>query len=223
LSALSLRLNWIFQSLIAFIPYLLTGLCAGTLVLGLGFFLVRFLLWKWLLPIEKSWLLTLKALANPTLDRYMTGLTFLAQGQVTLPLLVLVGGILTYRDNAVAALILAIALGGSWFLNGIFKSFFRRKRPNLWASTKQLMDYSYPSGHAMSAISFYGLLAANLTNYLNIPLALTAILAAGITLGVGFSRVYLGAHWPTDVLSGWIAGGIWLGVCLQGLQQISAV
>jgi undecaprenyl-diphosphatase len=219
----SLRFAWVFQSLIEFIPYLLTGLCAGAVALTLGFSVVRLWLWDWLLPIEKSWLLALKSLSNPTLDRYMIGLTFLAQGQVTLPLLVLIGGILSYRDRPVAALILAIALAGSWFLNGIFKSFFRRKRPNLWASANQLMDYSYPSGHAMSAISFYGLLAVNLTNYLNIPLAITAIFAACITLGVGFSRIYLGAHWPTDVLSGWVAGGIWLGVCLQGLHQISRV
>ncbi len=220
---LSLRFSWLFQSLIAFIPYLLAGIFAGALVLALGFFLVRFLLWKWLLPIEKSCLLKLKTLANPTLDRYMFGLTLLAQGQITIPLLIVIGGIFIYQDNAVATLILAIALGGSWFLNGIFKYFFRRKRPNLWASAKQLMDYSYPSGHAMSAISFYGLLAANLTNYLNIPLALTATLATCITLGVGFSRMYLGAHWPTDVLSGWIAGGIWLEVCLQGLHKITGV
>lgn len=220
-SDFSLRLVWVFQSLIEFIPYLLIGLVAGATVLTLGFLIARFWLWDWLLPIEKSWLLTLKGLSNPTLDRYMIGITFLAQGQVTLSLLALVGGILIYQDNAVAALILAIALAGSWLLNGIFKSFFRRQRPNLWASANQLMDYSYPSGHAMSAISFYGLLAADLTNYLSIPLPLTAILAGGITLGVGFSRVYLGAHWPTDVLSGWIAGGIWLGACLQGLYQIS--
>jgi undecaprenyl-diphosphatase len=85
------------------------------------------------------------------------------------------------------------------------------------------MDYSYPSGHAMSAISFYGLLAANLTHCLSIPLGITAPLATGLTLGVGFSRVYLGVHWPTDVLSGWIAGGIWLGACLYGLIQIGGI
>jgi undecaprenyl-diphosphatase len=85
------------------------------------------------------------------------------------------------------------------------------------------MDYSYPSGHAMSAISFYGLLAANLTQFLSIPLGITATLATGLTLGVGFSRVYLGMHWPTDVLSGWVAGGIWLAACLYGLVQIGGI
>jgi undecaprenyl-diphosphatase len=223
MAEVSTRLHWLFQSLIAFIPYLLAGLLFGVIVLAIGFFLARFLLWDWLLPFEESCLLTLKAWANPTLDRYMTALTWLAQGEITIPILLVIGGILVYRNEAIAALVLAIALSGSWLLNGIFKSLFRRKRPDLWASSKRPMDYSYPSGHSMSAISFYGLLAADLTYCLSIPLSITAPLAAVLTLGVGFSRVYLGVHWPTDVLSGWIAGGIWLGACLYGLVQIGGI
>jgi len=223
MAEVSTRLYWLFQSLLAFMPYLLGGLLAGAIALAIGVFLARFLLWDWLLPFEETCLLTLKAWANPTLDRYMTALTWLAQGEITIPILIAIGGILVYRNEAVAALVLAIGLSGSWLLNGIFKSLFRRKRPDLWASSKRPMDYSYPSGHAMSAISFYGLLAANLTHGLSIPLGITATLAAGLTLGVGFSRVYLGMHWPTDVLSGWVAGGIWLGACLYGLVQIGGI
>jgi undecaprenyl-diphosphatase len=223
MTEVSTRLYWLFQSLLAFMPYLLAGLLAGAIALAMGVFLARFLLWDWLLPLEESWLLTLKAWSNPTLDRYMTAITWLAQGEITIPILIAVGGILVYRDEAVAALVLAIGLSGSWLLNGIFKSLFRRKRPDLWASSKRPMDYSYPSGHAMSAISFYGLLAVNLAHCLSIPLGITATLATGLTLGVGFSRVYLGMHWPTDVLSGWVAGGIWLAACLYGLVQIGGI
>jgi undecaprenyl-diphosphatase len=219
----STRLYWLFQSLVAFMPYLIAGLLAGAIVLAMGVFLARFLLWDWLLPFEESCLLNLKARGNPTLDRYMIALTWSAQGQITIPILITIGGILIYRNQAVAALVLAIGLSGSWLLNGIFKSFFRRKRPDLWASSKRPMDYSYPSGHSMSAISFYGLLAAILAQSLNIPLVITGALAGFLTLGVGFSRVYFGVHWPTDVLSGWIAGGIWLASCLYGLVQIGAI
>ena len=217
------RLYWLLKSLIAFMPYLLAGLLSGIIVLAISVFLARFLLWDWLLPFEESCLLTLKSWTNPTLDRYMTAITWLAQGEITIPILLVIGSILIYRNNAVAALVLAISLSGSWLLNGIFKSLFRRKRPDLWASSKRPMDYSYPSGHAMSAISFYGLLAANLTQCLSVSLVITATMAASLTLGVGFSRVYLGVHWPTDVLSGWVAGGIWLGACLYGLGQIGGI
>jgi undecaprenyl-diphosphatase len=223
MAQVSTRLYWLFQSLIAFMPYLLAGLLAGAIVLAMGVFLARFLFWDWLFPLEESCLLTLKEWTNPTLDRYMTALTLSAQGQITIPILLTMVGILIYRNEAVAALILAIGLGGSWLLNGIFKSFFRRKRPDLWASPKRPMDYSYPSGHSMSAISFYGLLAAILTQSLSVPLGITAPLVAGLTLGVGFSRVYFGVHWPTDVLSGWVAGGIWLAACLYGLVQIGGI
>jgi undecaprenyl-diphosphatase len=223
MAVVSTRLYWLLQSLIAFIPYLLLGLLAGAIVLAMGVFFARFILWDWLLPFEESCLLTLRDLANPTLDRYMIALTWLAQGQVTIPILIAIAGILIYRNQVAAALVLAIGLGGSWLLNGIFKSFFRRKRPDLWASSKRPMDYSYPSGHSMSAISFYGLLAAILTQSMGIPIAITATFAGGLTLGVGFSRMYFGVHWPTDVLSGWIAGGIWLTSCLYGLVQIGGI
>jgi undecaprenyl-diphosphatase len=219
----SSRLYWLSHSLIDFMPYLLIGLLAGALMLAIGVFVARFLLWDWLLPLEESCLLILKSWANPTLDRFMMTLSWMAQGEITIPILIGVGSVLVYRDEAVAALVLAIALSGSWLLNSIFKSLFRRKRPDLWASSKRPMDYSYPSGHSMSAISFYGLLAADLTHCLSIPLGLTAPLATALTLGVGFSRIYLGVHWPTDVLSGWIAGGIWLGACLYGLAQIGGI
>lgn len=220
MAEVSSRFDWMIQSLIAFLPYLLLGLFAGAFVLTMGVLLGRFLLLDWLRPFEESVLLMLKSKATPVLDRGMTILTWLAQGEITIPVLMVVGGLLVYRDRAITALVLAIGLSGSWLLNGIFKSFFRRQRPDLWASSKRPLDYSYPSGHAMSAISFYGLLAADLTACFRVPLAITATLALVITLGVGFSRVYLGVHWPTDVLSGWVAGGIWLGVCLLGLVQI---
>ncbi|HEY9660094.1 MAG TPA: phosphatase PAP2 family protein [Allocoleopsis sp.] len=223
MAEVSTRLYWLCQSLIAFMPYLLVSLLAGAIALAMGVFLARFLLWDWLLHLEESCLLILKAWANPTLDRYMTAITWLAQGEITIPILIAIGGILVYRNEVAATLVLAIGLSGSWLLNGIFKALFRRKRPDLWVSSKRPMDYSYPSGHAMSAISFYGLLAANLTHCLSIPLCITTSLAASLTLGVGFSRVYLGVHWPTDVLSGWVAGGIWLVACLYGLAQVGGI
>ncbi|MGF1516310.1 MAG: phosphatase PAP2 family protein [Nodosilinea sp.] len=223
MAVVSSRLYWLFQSFLAFVPYLLVGLVAGALVLTLGAVFARFLLVEWLRPVEEACLLMFKGWANPTLDRGMAAITWLAQGEVTIPLLMVVGGVLVYRDQAIVALVLAIGLGGSWLLNGIFKSFFKRERPDLWASSKRPMDYSFPSGHSMSAISFYGLLAASFTAFFNVPLGITATVAMVVTLGVGVSRMYLGVHWPTDVLSGWVAGGIWLGACLQGLVQIGGI
>ena len=217
------RLSWLIQSLISFTPYFLGGLGVGSIVLALGVFLARYLLWKWLLPIEKAILLFFKDHARPYLTSSMIVMTFLAQGQVTMPLLIFIGGLLIYRHESAAALVLVMNLSGSWLLNGIFKSFFRRQRPDLWASPDRPMDYSYPSGHSMSAISFYGLLAIYFTHFFAIPITVTAAIASSISLLVGFSRVYLGVHWPTDVLSGWLAGLIWLIACFYGLAKLGAI
>jgi undecaprenyl-diphosphatase len=223
MTEVNIRLYWLLQSLISFIPYFIGGLVTGSLVLAGSVFLARYLLWHWLLPTEKAILLTLKARATPLLDSWMTAITFLAQGQITIPLLTLSSGLLIYYQESAAALILAINLSGSWLLNGIFKSFFRRQRPDLWASPNRPMDYSYPSGHSMSAISFYGLLALYASRFVSIPLTLTVAIASGISILVGFSRVYLGVHWPTDVLSGWLAGFIWLLACFYGLAKIGGI
>lgn len=223
IDGLNPRIYWLGQAMIAFLPYWLAGLLAGAIMLTLGAVLGRFWLVDQLRPMEELCLLTLKELANPTRDRILTTVTYLAQGEVTIPLLVVIGGALIYRDEADAALILTLGLCGSWLLNSVFKSFFRRQRPNLWESAKRPMDYSFPSGHSMSAISFYGLLAANLSAYFGISLGVTIPVAAAVTVGVGLSRLYLGVHWPTDVLSGWLAGGIWLGACLLGLSHISGL
>jgi undecaprenyl-diphosphatase len=220
---LSSRIDWLGQALIAFLPYGLAGLLAGAVVLTLGAILGRFWLVEQLRPVEELCLLTLKELASPTRDRIVTAITYLAQGEVTIPLLIGIGGMLIYRGEDAAALILILGLCGSWLLNGVFKSFFRRQRPNLWESAKRPMDYSFPSGHSMSAISFYGLLAADLSAYFGVSLSITIPVVAAVTVGVGLSRLYLGIHWPTDVFSGWLAGGIWLWVCLLSLTGISGL
>ena len=223
IDGLSPRMYWLGQALIAFLPYCLAGLLAGATMLTLGAVLGRVWLVDQLRPIEELCLLTLNDLASPARDRLVTVVTYLAQGEVTIPLLLGIGGVLIYRGEAAAALILTLGLCGSWLLNGVFKSFFQRQRPNLWESAKRPVDYSFPSGHSMSAISFYGLLAANLSAYFGLSLGVTIPVAAAVTVGVGLSRLYLGVHWPTDVLSGWLAGGIWLGACLSGLSRISGL
>lgn len=217
------RFYWLIESFIRFIPYFIGGLVTGSIVLAFGVFLARYLLWEWLLPVEKSILLFFNAHTNPLWTSLMVMGTFLAQGQVTLPLFMIIGGWLIYGHQVAAALILAIDLSGSWLLNGIFKTFFRRQRPNLWASPNRPMDFSYPSGHSMSAISFYGLLAFYATYFLSVPLLVTIAIAVVIALWVGLSRMYLGVHWPTDVLSGWLAGSIWLITCFYGLAKIGGL
>jgi undecaprenyl-diphosphatase len=104
--------------------------------------------------------------------------------------------------------ILAIVLAGALILNTGLKDWFQRARPDPFFGILPPHNYSFPSGHALFSFCFYGLLA---TMYVpRLPRRSQRVAgwaaAALITVAVGFSRVYLGVHYPTDVVGGWAAG-----------------
>ncbi|KZE66341.1 hypothetical protein AWM68_08230 [Fictibacillus phosphorivorans] len=113
-------------------------------------------------------------------------------------------------------LVLGICLFGIRYENHLFKNWFERDRP-LYDRVIEITGYSFPSGHAMISIAFFGLLSyllvqnyAFLRSYRKYIYLLTALFVGS----VGFSRVYLGVHYPTDVLGGFAAGGTWLLLCV---------
>ena len=111
-------------------------------------------------------------------------------------------------------LVLFSTLSGFW-LNSLLKNFFERERPSLPHLT-MVSSASFPSGHAMTSAIIYLTLGALLSRVeggrkLKIYIFIVAIT---ITLLVGLSRIYLGVHYPTDVLAGWTAGGVWALICL---------
>jgi undecaprenyl-diphosphatase len=106
---------------------------------------------------------------------------------------------------------LALALGlGSALLYGL-KVVFDRARP-VEGTAYDAHGASFPSGHAFTALVLYGLLAYlvwQITQHAWAR-ALAVVFALAATIGVGLSRIYLGVHWTTDVLGGWLAGAAWL-------------
>lgn len=113
-----------------------------------------------------------------------------------------------------AALLLAALLGG-FVLSMTMKNFFDRPRPDLTAHGSYVYTKSFPSGHAMVAASVYLTLGVVLAELVR-PRALKMFLllmAIFLTLAIGASRVYLGVHWPTDVLAGWAGGAAWALAC----------
>ena len=120
--------------------------------------------------------------------------------------LVLVLG-LGLRRRVREAVFAALALGGSALLNVVAKNSFQRERPALWASIAPEATYSFPSAHAMgSATLACTLIALAWHTRLRGP---TLALAIPFVLGVGLSRVYLGVHYPSDILAGWTAALAW--------------
>lgn len=120
------------------------------------------------------------------------------------------------RKHWTKAFILVACIGGAGVLNVLLKHLFARSRPDFFPVIMET-GYSFPSGHAMGALCFYGLLAFFLSLKLNRGAARLLIysLAAVYILLIGVSRVYLGVHYPSDVLAGYIAGSTWLFFCLS--------
>ncbi|MBD2450185.1 phosphatase PAP2 family protein [Nostoc sp. FACHB-152] len=171
-------------------------------------------------------LLAIQKLHTPLLDRIMVGITSFGQP----PLLVLTCLVweasLLYRQRQAQAATFGIAAVGAISLNYLLKEMFVRTRPALWDHIINVNHYSFPSGHAMVSMVVYGLMGYTLAE--EFPQWRKQILAltAGLILAIGFSRLYLGVHWPTDVVAGYAAGLVWLTACvinesLQEQRQIS--
>jgi undecaprenyl-diphosphatase len=114
-----------------------------------------------------------------------------------------------------AAVLVLIAVGGALLWTNLLKHGFQRPRPDLVPHGSYVYTTSFPSGHSMLSAATYltlGALLARVQPHRRMKVFLLGF-AALLTLLVGISRVYLGVHWPTDVLAGWTAGGVWALIC----------
>lgn len=125
--------------------------------------------------------------------------------------------VLALRKRAREGLFAGLALGGSALLNLATKQLFARERPSLWESISPEDTFSFPSGHAMGSmtLAWVCLLLAWRTPW-RWPVAIFAML---FTVIVGLSRVYLGVHYPSDILAGWTAASVWAVCCFFAVFQ----
>lgn len=133
---------------------------------------------------------------------------------LTAATLATLGYLLLAGKRATAALV-AIAIVGGTVLSWLLKSGFQRPRPDLVAHLVEVSSPSFPSGHAMlSTITWLtlGVLLATVQPTRRLKAYVLGI-AISVALSVGVSRVYLGVHWPTDVLAGWCIGTAWALAC----------
>ncbi|CBN57217.1 putative PAP2 superfamily protein [Kamptonema sp. PCC 6506] len=163
-------------------------------------------------------LLSLRSLHTPVLNQIMVGFTYLGQPSLLLVICLNLGLILLLRNHRSEALTIAIGALGAVGLNTLLKKLFARTRPQLWERIVDVRFYSFPSGHAMMSMVIYGLLGYFLASYFPRWRWLIAILTVLLVTTIGFSRMYLGVHWPTDVIAGYIAGFVWLITCIITLE-----
>lgn len=133
---------------------------------------------------------------------------------LTLITAAVIGYLLIDRKRA-AALLVLVSVGGGTLLSTLSKNLVARPRPELVAHMVEVHTLSFPSGHAMLSATTYltlGALLARVQPRRRLKIYLLAV-AIIVTMLVGVSRVYLGVHWPTDVLAGWCAGAGWAMLC----------
>ncbi|PFA70756.1 hypothetical protein CN378_00370 [Bacillus sp. AFS015802] len=152
---------------------------------------------------------------SPKLTEIMTSITFLGgiKGITIFTITVVV--ILLFMKKYPLALFVAITILTGAGFNGLLKWIFKRDRPDIEALIQQ-GGYSFPSGHSMSSFIFYGSLAFILFRALDHKRYKwgSVIMVGILVLLIGISRVYLGVHYPSDILGGFTAGGAWLTLCI---------
>ena len=169
-------------------------------------------------------LLWLHRHSNPTFDTLMLGLS-LVGGYPLLGIsgLLFVALFLTARRRE--ALFVALCIGGVSVLNVGAKMIFQRTRPDLWVSLAPEPDYSFPSGHAMLSSAFIGMVlvliwhATRSSPRGELWRRIAAPIGIVLVGAVGLSRLYLGVHYPSDILAGWLASFSWIALMSRVMKH----
>lgn len=163
---------------------------------------------------------TVRLYASPEMDRFMLFITEMGS-TFMLGLLLVISMIWLFvkRKNLWVMLCYFITVAGGGLLNFWLKSFFERERPNV----NRIMEadgFSFPSGHSMGSMTYYGFLGYLVMRSKYKPLSKLGwvILFGLVILLIGISRIYFGVHYPSDVLAGYMAGSVWLVLCISLLE-----
>lgn len=183
---------------------------------GLGYALLmeNFGSWNEGLPWERAVMARVHASAlPPAADWVMVAAPWLGTNWTALPIAVALSIWLGYRRRWDLVLPIMVIQFGSNTLNALIKHIAWRERPELWEKRGQFAWPSYPSGHAIATMSVLLFLTILLVRERGVKWA--PVLVAPVVLLVLYSRLYLGVHWPTDVVGGVLIGVIWLFTILR--------
>jgi undecaprenyl-diphosphatase len=158
------------------------------------------------------------------LEEMMRDFTAMGSTGVLTLMVLAIAGFLAMTRKSHAALFVLVSVGGGVAIGQAMKWVFGRPRPELVPHGAEVYTASFPSGHSMMSAVVYLTLGALLARTQSDLAVKTYVLAIAVVLTVlvGTSRVYLGVHWPTDVLAGWALGGVWALICLTVMMWMQA-
>jgi undecaprenyl-diphosphatase len=160
--------------------------------------------------------------ASDGVTAFFRGATYLGSTLAVVGIsLVAALGFLWSGDRKAVAVV-AVVTVGELILNNVLKYFYARPRPEAYFDYPLPSSYSFPSGHSFGSFCLYVTLAYLLSRRMGNSAAVAAvwIVAILIVLTIGVSRVYLGVHYPTDVLAGYFGAALWSSVVLFGYHYI---
>ena len=161
--------------------------------------------------------------SDPIVTQFMLLVSLLHSTAGVLLMSAVLGAVLYFTGRSRWLLALLLSVPPGMLLNVAVKNLVQRARPNFDDPLLTLSTYSFPSGHTAGAALFYGFLSALVFSLPGARRWRAATVTVGVVmvLLVGLSRVYLGAHYFTDVVGAIILAALWLGLCLWGVRALS--
>jgi undecaprenyl-diphosphatase len=188
----------------------------------LAVFANRYAYFAWDLVLARR----IQSIELPGFAALMSGVSLLGNGWIAWPLVAVAGLVMLSARLRIEAVVCAAGVFVGWIVNQSLKFIVARPRPDaeLVRVAGVYHFESFPSGHVIFFVEFFGFLF--FLSYVLLERGLLRRAALGV-LGllialVGVSRIYLGAHWPSDVTGAYLAGGIWLMLCIESYRRLKS-
>lgn len=164
----------------------------------------------------------LEAIRTPLLDEIMLELTALGGGSVLVMIVLIASLFLWITDHKWSVYLLIVSVVGGQILNQLLKLEFHRARPTEVVLGQHVASLSFPSGHAMTSIIAYGAIAYLVGRLGPTPTLRRMVWGVAVVLvcAIGLSRMYLGVHYPSDVIAGFLCGAAWLAFVASALAAV---
>ena len=167
---------------------------------------------------DKNVLLSVNSISNDALDAFVVATTDLGYVWWVAFATIVAASLCVRAHRYKGALIIVVGVVGSAVMNLLLKLFFQRDRPELWERLVTENSFSFPSGHAMASASLAMVLIVVLwpTKW-----RYPAMVLGGIyMIYIGFTRMYLGVHYPTDILAGWLVAAAWVAISVAVINKL---